>query len=180
MNTSICRIKSFNHSTEQGSVIVAMLMVLLFLSTMLFSLVTLANSNLSRSRDRITLLQAQYSAESGADAAIAVLNSGNTSYTGSGGDVQVLASTQYRATYNVSVANGSTVKERIITAVGKVYSPAASTTPRSTRTVRVVAQRSSTTMATSILGRNIIDVGSGVKKITGKDVFVNGFIIMNK
>jgi hypothetical protein len=165
---------------QSGSIIVSILIVLIFLTTILFGLVSLANANLSRARGRIALLQAQYSAESGADSAIAILNSGNTTYTGTASDVQVLSSAQYKATYAVSVVNGSDAKERIITSTGKVYSPASSPTPTYTRKIRVVTQRSSTTTASSMLSRNIIDVGSGVKQITGKDVFVNGFIVMRK
>lgn len=167
-------------SGSTGSVIVAMLVVLLFLSTMLFALVTLSGANLSRSRGRILLLQAQYAAESGADSAIAVFNSGNTGYTGSGGEVQIINYAQYRATYAVTVADGSNTKEKIITATGRVYSPATATTPTEKRTIRVVAQRSTTTTASSMLSRNIVDVGSGVKTILAKDIYVNGFINMNK
>jgi hypothetical protein len=165
---------------NQGSVIVAMLMVLLFMTTMLFALLSLSNANLTRARSRILQLQAQYAAESGVDAAIATLNGGNTSYTGTGSDVQLLSFAQYKATYSIAVAAGATSKEKLVTAVGKVYSPATAGTPTSTRTVRVVAQRSTTTTASSMLSRNIIDVASGVKKITARDVYVNGFINMNK
>ncbi len=165
---------------QKGSVIVTMLIVMMFLTTMLFALVSLASANLSRARGRIVVLQAQYAAESGADAAIAMLNSGNTSYTGTTSEIQIINYSQYRATYTTSVVNGSNSKERIITAVGKVYSPASAATPKTTRTIRVIAQRSSTTTASSMLSRNIIDVASGVKEIRGKDIFVNGFIVLNK
>jgi hypothetical protein len=165
---------------SQGSVIVAMLMVLLFMTTMLFALLSLSNANLTRARSRILQLQAQYAAESGVDAAIATLNGGNTTYTGTGSDVQLLSFAQYKATYSITVAAGSTSKEKLVTAVGKVYSPATASTPNSTRTIRVVAQRSTTTTASSMLSRNIIDVGSGVKTIKAKDIYVNGFINMNK
>lgn len=165
---------------NQGSVIVAMLMVLLFMTTMLFSLVSLSNANLHRARNRVMLLQAQYAAESGADAAIAIFNSGNTTYSGTTSDIQILSSSQYKATYATSVVNGSTAKELIITATGKVYSPVAASTPTFTRSIRVVAQRTSTTTASSILSRNIISIASGVKTVLGRDVYVNGFINMNK
>jgi hypothetical protein len=165
---------------NQGSVIVAMLMVLLFMTTMLFALLSLSNANLTRARERVLQLQAQYAAESGVDAAIATLNSGNTTYTGTASDIQLLSFAQYKATYSVSVANGADSKERLITAVGKVYSPVSAVSPTTTRTIRVVAQRSTTTTASSMLSRNIIDVGSGVKTILAKDVYVNGFIVMNK
>src|SRR5256885_2267142 len=129
-----------NHQ-EQGSIIVSILIITLFLTSFIFGLVVLASSNLARTRGRLLLLEAQYAAESGGDAAIAILNSGNDTYTGTSSDVQVLSHTQYKATYAVTVANGSTAKERIITAVGKVYAPATATTPSFVRNIEVTAQR---------------------------------------
>src|SRR5687768_8529132 len=90
---------------DNGSIIVSILIVTLFLTTFVFSLIVLANSNLARARGRILLLQAQYAAESGADTAVANLNTGSTTYTGSGGEVQILDNTTYRSTYEVSVVD---------------------------------------------------------------------------
>lgn len=126
------------------------------------------------------LLQAQYAAESGADAAIAVLNSGNTSYTGTVSDTAVLSTGRYKATYAVTVANGSSDKERIITATGKVYDPLTKTIPNYTRKIRVIAQRSSTSTASSVMSRNILDIGSSVKTVNARDIYVNGYITMAK
>ncbi|HSX32420.1 MAG TPA: hypothetical protein VLF43_04095 [Candidatus Saccharimonadales bacterium] len=166
--------------SQSGSVLVSILTVMIFLTTIIFGVMSLASANLSRARGRVQLLQAQYAAESGADAAIAVLNGGNDTYTGTATDVTLLNTAQYKASYSVAVTNGSTSKERFITATGKVYSPAAAATPRFTRTIRVTAQRSTTTTASSMVSRNIIDIASGVKDIKAKDVYVNGYINMNK
>src|SRR5690348_10919020 len=90
------------HATNEpsrGSIVVTIVIIMLFLSTLAYGVLLLANANVSRARGRIMLLQAQYSAESGADAAIAMLNSGNTTFTGTTSDVTVLTTTQYRATY---------------------------------------------------------------------------------
>ena len=167
-------------SNQNGMVIVSILVITVFLTTLIYSLIVLANVNLTRARGRILLLQAQYAAESGADAAIAVFNSGNDTYTGSGGEVQVLNNAQYKATYSTTVTAGSTSKEKIITATGNVYAPATSSTPKFTRRIQAVAQRSSTTSASSMVSRNIIEIDSGVKNIQAVDVYLNGFIHMNK
>jgi hypothetical protein len=159
---------------------VSILMVMIFLSTIVLGLMSLSKGSLARSRSRVMLLQAQYAAESAADTAIAYLNSGNEAYTGTSSDVQLLSSSQMRATYSVSVANGVDGKERVVTAVGKVYAPPAASAPTYTRTIRVTAQRTSTTTASSIVSRNIIDIASGVKNISGKDVYVNGYILLHK
>jgi hypothetical protein len=166
--------------TNQGSILVSILVVMVFLTAVMISIATLSSSALNRARSRVLLLQAQYAAESGADTAIAMLNSGNTTYAGTPSDVLLLSSKQYKATFSVQVAAGSDSKQKVITAVGKVYRSTISGTPDYTRKIRVIAERSSTTTASSMLSRNIIDVGSGVKQITGRDIYVNGFIMMHK
>ncbi len=170
----------YNKRREQGAIVVTVLMLMIFFTSMLLGLVVVAEANLSRARGRVMLLQAQYAAESGADAAIAILNSGNTSYSGTVSDTTVLSMGRYKATYAVTVANGATEKERIITATGKVYDPATKLTPNYTRKIRVTAQRSSTTTASSVMSRNILDIGSSVKTISGRDIYVNGYITMAK
>ncbi len=167
-------------ANQQGSILVTILTIMIFLTTMLLAVAVLASSNVSRARGRVLTLQAQYAAESGADAAIATLNGGNTSYAGTATDTTVLTTGQYKATYSTVVASGSSAKERIVTAIGKVYAPAGSTTPRYSRTIRVTTQRTSTTSATSMVSRNLLTVASSVKDIYAKDIYVNGYIAMNK
>jgi hypothetical protein len=167
-------------STDSGSVLVTILVLMMFSTSLLLGLDILANANLFRARSRIFVLQAQYTAESGADAAIATLNSGNTTYTGTISDVQVLSTSRYKATYATTVSTGSSDKQRIIIATGKVYAPATASTPTYTRKIRVIADRSSTQTASAILSRNIIEVGSGVKNIYARDIYANGYINLNK
>ncbi len=165
---------------QSGSIVVTIIYVMLFLSTILFGLIILGNASLIRAYQRIYLLQAQYSAESGADAALATINGGNAAYTGTTSDVQVVSNSRYRSTYATVVSAGSSGKEEIITATGKLYQPAAATTPMITRQIRVTIQRTSTSTASSILSRNILEIDSGVKNIIGKDIYVSGYIHMNK
>ncbi len=165
---------------QQGSIIVTILILTVFFGTLVLGLLVVTQANLTRSRDRILLLQAQYSAESGIDAAIAQFNSGNTTYSGTSSEITVLDNSQDRATFTTTVTDGTTSKEKIITAEGNVYSPASATTARYVRKIRVTAERSSTTTASSLLSRNIVEVGSGVKNIVTKDAYVNGYIKMDK
>ena len=167
--------------SSSGMILVSILMISVFLSVLAFAIIDFSTINLSRSRSRILLLQSQYASESGADAAIAILNSGNTAYTGTGGDIQILNNPpHYRAAYSVNVSPGANDKEKYITSVGKVFSPASSTTPKYTRSVEIFTQRSSTTTSSSLVGRNILYVESGVKNIQAKDLFVNGYIYINR
>ncbi len=163
-----------------GSIIVSILVVMFFLLTVISALVVLANSNLTRARSRVLLLQAQYAAESGADAAVAVYNGGNTTYSGSGSEVSILSNSLYKSTYQTTVVAGSTSKEIIITSTGRVYAPATASTANYSRKIEVVAQRSSTETASAMISRNIIEIQSGVKNITATDVYLNGYINMNK
>ncbi|MGB4966802.1 MAG: hypothetical protein WBO35_01220 [Candidatus Saccharimonadales bacterium] len=169
---------------QKGSILVTILAVSIFLTVLLMALAILASANLGRARGRILQLQAQYAAESGADAAIAMLNDTSNpsaeAYPGTAAEVVVLNNAQYRATFTSSVQNGSTPKEKIITAVGKVYAPRSTTTPKHIRRIRVVAERTSGTTASSMLSRTIIDVSSGVKSIFAKEVYVNDYMWLQK
>lgn len=171
---------STNKTDQSGSIIVSILIITLFLTSLIFSLMVLSNSNLVRARNRIFLLQSQYAAESGADTAIAALNAGNETYTGTSSDITILEADTYRSTYSVSVTPGANTKERIVRATGKVYAPKNTTTPSFTRTIEVTVQRTSLTSSTSIMSRNIIDIESGVKSVRARDVYINGYLNMNK
>jgi hypothetical protein len=168
---------------ERGSIVVSILIITTFLFTTVSSLIVLANSNLSRAKGRIQLLEAQYAAESGADAAIANLNADTTaSYAGTGAtEVTVLTNNQYKATFITSVVAGVNGNQKVITSTGKVYRAHALSTVVASRKIEVVTERTTTEVnSSSVLSRNIIDVQSGVKNITAKDLFVNGYINMNK
>ncbi len=169
-----------NKDSQPGSVIVSILIMSIFLTMLVYSLFLLANANLTRARSRIMLLQAQYAAESGADAAIAILNSGNVGYMGTTSDITLLTNPQYKATYEVHIAAGADAKEKIITATGKVYAPASSTVPNYSRKIEVETQRSSNHTIAAMSSRNILYVQSGVKNLTAKDIYINNFIWLNK
>lgn len=169
------------HLNNTGSVIVSILVLTLFLTTIIFALLVQAEASTTRARSRVLLLQAQYAAESGADAALAILNSGNTVYAGTASDVQIMTNgTLYKATYSVAVTAGSSGKEKVLTSTGKLYAPASSATPQFTRKIEVIAQQTSTSTTSGILSRNILNATSGVKNIQAVDLYVNGFITMNK
>ncbi|HEX8182769.1 MAG TPA: hypothetical protein VF575_04175 [Candidatus Saccharimonadales bacterium] len=170
-------------ASQGGSIIISMLIVAVFLTTIVLALIVLANANLSRAKGRIYLLQSQYAAESGADSAIAKLNADSTgSYSGTGGtEITILNNAKYRSTYSTTVTAGSTLNERIITAVGKVYRPKTATAAAYTRKIEITAQRTSSSVAVAgMLSRNIIEVASSVKDIYARDLYVNGYFKMNK
>lgn len=169
--------------TDNGSIIISILIISLFLSVTVSSLIVYASSNLSRGRGRVLNLEAQYAAESGADAAIGYLNADpSASYTGTGGsEVQILSNSLYKATFSTTVVAGSNANEKIITSTGKVYAPASASTASYIRKIEIVSQRTSDLVGvTGILSRNIIELQSGVKNVFAKDLYVNGYIDTNK
>lgn len=169
-----------NNKNQNGAILVTILIIIPFFVGVIGAVLLYANGNLNRAKGRILALQAQYAAESGADQAIAILNSG-ASYTGTATPVTLVTNGNlYKATYTVSVSAGASAKEKLITATGKVYTPANAATPNFTRTIEVVAQQSSAETASSILSRNIIEIHSGVKNVKAIDIFANGYINMNK
>ena len=174
------KLSSTTSLNDRGMLVVAIMSIMVFLSVIMLGIFSLGSSNLTRARGRIFSLEAQYAAESGADAAIAILNSGNSTYSGTTSAVTVLSASNFKATYSVSVANGSTSVQRLITATGSVYTPASATVPTFIRKIRVTAQQSSTTTASSLVSRNILALDSGVKNVFAKDIYVNGFISIIK
>lgn len=168
------------YTNEKGSILVTILLVMILLMSLIIGVMMVASANLHRARARVLLLQAQYSAESGADMAISKLNANTVGYNGESADVTLLNATNYRATFTTTVSDGASPKEKVIIATGKVYSPKSRTTPTYTRKIRVTAQRSSATAASSMMSRNIIQVGSAVKSVVAKDVFLNGYFQTDK
>ncbi|MBX4201982.1 hypothetical protein KW803_03800 [Candidatus Saccharibacteria bacterium] len=167
--------------TERGSIIINILIVMMFLAIIISALAVLANSNLSRAKGRILLLQSQYAAESGADSAIAYLNADPAAAYAGAGETTVLDNGKYKATFTTTVVAGSTGNEKIITSTGKLYNPASATQPSFTRRIEIVAQRTSDSVSVAgIVSRNIIDLQSGVKNVYAKGIYVNGYINMNK
>ena len=172
--------KTFEKSQE-GSLLVTVMVIMMFLMIMLLSLMLLAQINLGRARERILTLQTQYTAETGADIALSRLNTGNLTAFAYGSEVEIVKSDNaYRATYQMKMEDGATGNEKIITAIGRVYTPANAASARYTRTVRVTAKRTSSAVANSIVSRNIIHVASSVKDVWAKDLFVNEYIQLDK
>ena len=135
---------------------------------------------MSRASSRILALQAQYAAESGADAALAIINNGNESYGGQNNVAVVTNGNRYKAVYDVAVTAGVDGNEKIINATGKLYQPATATTPKTIRKVQVIAKRGSSGNTANVLSKNIVHIGASVKDIVAKEIFVNEYIQMDK
>lgn len=171
--------KHHSYSKQQtGSIIVSLLIILVVLSGLVYGIMNVANATIARSRQRVFALQAQYAAESGADAAIAKLNE-NAAFTGLS-ETELLDGQRYRVSFEVNVQPGATARERFIYSTGNIYVPSTETTPTYQRTIEVTAQQSTTTQSNSLLSRNIIYLQSGVKSVTARDIYANGYIDLEK
>jgi hypothetical protein len=174
---------NLRRTNQKGLLVVSLLIVMVFLSLIVSALIVEADVNLTRARGRILLLEAQYAAESGVDAAIAQLNSDlTTTYAGTGtSETTVLTSTLYKATFSTTVTSGSSGSEQIITSTGRVYQPANATTAKFTRKIEVTAKRtSSSVVASGMLARNILQFDSSVKDVYAKDLYINNYILTSK
>lgn len=167
-----------NAKTADGSIVVTILIMMLFLTTMTFGAILLANENMNRAWSRLLLLQAQYAAESGADYTITTLNNVNGSYTGTTSDVQVLSNVLYKATFAVTVTTSGA--NTIITSTGKVYKPANASSPSYIRKIKVTAERTAGSTASGMMGTNSIVIDSSVKNVNASSIFANLFVKASK
>lgn len=177
------KIRNSQAPNQRGALLVTVLVIMFFLMTMLLGLMLLASFNLARATERIFLLQTQYASETGADIALTNLNTGTTTPYGFTTEKTILTSgNHYKASYTVKLEDSPSGddNEKIITATGYVYAPASAASPKYSRTIKVTARRSGTTVATSVLSRNIIQVASSVKEVHGRDVFANDYFQMDK
>lgn len=168
-----------NRNDQSGSIIVSLLILTIILSGFVYGLLSLSNATVARSRQRVFVLQAQYAAESGADMAISKLNADDT-YDGTDNETTLLDGDRYKATFDVSISPGTDAKQRYIIATGNVYVPADATEPSYTRTIEVTAEQSTETTSNALLSRNIIHLQSGVKSVTARDIYVNGYIYIQR
>lgn len=163
---------------QSGNIIISLLIIIILLGSFVYGLIAISNSSIARSRQRIFALQAQYAAESGADATISFLNE-NDDFTGIN-EIELLDAERYRATFDTSVSPGDNTKQRIINSTGYIYVPATATSPTYSHAIEVTAEKSSDATTSALLSRNIIDVHSGVKSIRARDIYANGYIRLNR
>ena len=171
-----------NNTSERGSIIVSILVIVLFLAMTVMSLAVVSQTNIDRAYQRIYSLQAQYAAESGADAVVAYLNSSAGDYADSGIEKNLFAyDSKYRATFQATLADDPlNANKKTVDSVGRVYVPATATSPRYTYKIKVVIDRSSITSTSSIVSRNSVEVASSVKGVIAKSLYVNEYLRAHK
>lgn len=169
-------------SHQDGSVLVSLLVIMIFLSMTILSLGVISQSNITRATQRIYLLQAQYAAESGADAVVAYLNTtGSYPFSGQKKKLFEYAPT-YWAEYEATIQDDpNDANKKLVTSIGRVYQPSTETTkPRYTYKIEVVVERSSESFTSSVVSRNSVEIASSVKSVIATSFYINEYIKVNK
>lgn len=171
-----------NQKDQKGSILVSILVIMLFLSITVMSLSVVSQTNITRSLQRIYLLQAQYAAESGADAVVAYLNSSSGSFPYSSQEKELYTNgARYRATFTSTISDvAGNTNRKTVDSIGRVYVPASAVTPKYTYKIKVNLDRSTTKFTSSIVSRHSIELASSVKAVMADSMLINEFVKVNK
>lgn len=165
-----------NNKFHQSGVILPIVLVIftaiIFIAT---AILQLAFTGFVRANADRVGLKAQLAADAGIDYAVQQINE-DSSWTSTTGELEIHSYNNIRSTVEVTTADSG--DNKILTAVGRTYRPASSSTPESTRTIEVtirpVDSGGNFSVVTGVGGLYM----SNSAKILGGDVFVNGEIEM--
>lgn len=161
---------------ENGSTIVALLIIMPFLILITAYFLQLATTSYRLSRGDQFQTYAQFATDAGIDYAVERVNTDN-SWTGTASEIELHNDGTTRTTYLVSVTNVDD-DNKTLTTTGKTYNPATSTTPKSTIVVKTdlrAVRSGNFSIVTGVGGLYM----SNSAKIVGGDVLVNGEIRMS-
>lgn len=160
---------------SHGQVLISLLVVLPSLILIVAAYLSLSANSFRLSRQDQLHSHAQLAADAGADYALEQI-SANENWAGSGGEQQLQNDGQIKSTYDLTVtANGQDSKT--ITATGKSYWPAGSTSPGATVKLSISLRPVRTGSYSIVSGEGGL-IMSNTAKIVGGDVFINGGVDM--
>jgi len=165
--------------SSAGFVLPVFTITILLVSFMVISISSGASLNYRRAARETYNVNAQLAADAGLDEALIELTA-DSSWTGSGGEINLLDTANLRTTYETTVSDGASSSLKIISVVSRSYSPADSVVPDVTRRyeIDVEAVTSGTAPASVVSGVGGL-VLSNNAKISGGDVLVNGRITLS-
>lgn len=161
---------------QAGSALISLIIVVPFLILITTLYMELAVSSLQVAKKDQYQTYSQFTADAGIDYAMKQIST-NPAWTGTAGQVELQNENGIRTTYQLTVTTVGTTS-KTITAVGRVFRPATSTTPASTKTVHAdlrPVQSGTYSVVTGVGGLYM----SNSSKIVGGDVLVNGEIVMS-
>jgi len=164
-----------NNKSQQGIIMVLVLITGLALALVGLSLVNLSVRQFSSTSNEVFSANAEQVAEAGIEQSLDQLNS-NADFAGYASP-QVFFNSQKQGygVFTAAVTNGTSQNEKVITAIGKVYRNQSASSPVSTRTVRV------TVVGTSSSGYSVYTgpgglILTGSASIVNSSVYANGYI----
>jgi len=164
---------------QAGFILPLFLITTVLIAAIIVTVMVTATQDYRLSTRELQKVNAQFAADAGLDEGISKLNT-ISNWTGSGGEVTMLNTTNLRTTYQTTVTNGSSSDRKIIGVVARTYVPASATTPKITRRyevdVQAVTNGTGPTSVVTGVGGLILNNNA---KITGGDVVVNGTIQLN-
>lgn len=160
---------------ERGSLILALVLILPFLVLILASYMSLTVSDFRLARTDQLHTHAQLATDAGIDAAMSEINV-DTGWTGTGGQVVLQSANNVRTTYEATVTD--TADGKVLTSVGRSFSPISSTTPQASVTVEVALREVSSGNFSLVTGVGGLYMNNSAK-ILGGNVHVNGEISMS-
>lgn len=180
--------QSATKNAQGGYVLLLTLITAMSLFIALSGILSLSLVNLASAKRSLTDISAQYVAEAGGDKAMFEINK-DPAYAGTNTSCPISAtgsnpvtffndSVKGRGTYETCTTPGTIPREIIVYSVGKVYANATSTTPISTRKIKLVVEGSPA-------GAYSIQTGPGglimnnSATITNGPVYVGGYLTMN-
>lgn len=174
-------------TNQQGFLLILTLIQGLVVMTALTGVMTLALYNLGAAKRSSYTMSATFAAEAGADRFMYEINQDNA-YIGTNTTCPIGASgsnpvTLYnnatgRATYENCVLDGAIAREKIVYAVGKIYVPASSITPKAIKTVRLVIEGTPANTYTLKTGPGGV-IMSNSATITSGPIYIGGFLTMS-
>lgn len=179
VHKTIKRLSESAQKNQSGFILPLFLITVIIIATILVTISTTVTLDYKIVTRETHKLQAQLAADAAIDKAIVLLNADST-YTGTGGEITLLNSTDYRTTYEATVSAGGTATKKIINVVGRTYAPTTSTTPSISRKYQmdVEAVTSGNGPSSVVAGVGGLQLNNNAK-ITGGDVLVNGTVTLS-
>lgn len=170
-------------NTSGGFVLIAVMILTFFVIAAGTVTAQLASSNLRAANIETYRVNAQFAVDAGADESVYEVNKAlinNTSWTGTGTEKTVSDQPSFKTTYIADVddviINGE--DRKILTVIGKTYSPKTASTPISSRTYTVTLRPIEAGDFSVVTGVGGL-VMENSARIVGGSVFVNGTITMS-
>lgn len=163
--------------SNRGAILPIMTVILLFLLGIGLTLMGVALNQYRHSQRGLTQANSLLAAEAGIEKSLQELNQDDT-FAGYASEQEFFNNDhQGRGTYETTVTNGDINNEKIITSIGRVYTPPSASEPRVTRRVEAVVVGTTATDYSVHTGPGGLIMNNSATIANG-DVHVNGFIRM--